>query len=149
VARALSCFCPEGVGGRLADDLLRSGSKIRRPGKIRHTASIGLTAGSRQIVGKPASHALRAEACRDHAHALRAEASRDHAHALRAEASRDHATPCGPNRVVIVPTLCVGMNPVTLRVTHIPLIFPRCIRFIGTTCLCASCLLIRMLRNEC
>ncbi len=125
MARALSCFCPEGVGGRLADDLLRSGSKIRRPGKIRHTASIGLTAGSRQIVGKPASHAL------------------------RAEASRDHATPCGPKRVLIVPTLCVGMNPVTLRVTHIPLIFPRCIRFIGTTCLCASCLLIRMLRNEC
>jgi hypothetical protein len=29
------------------------------------------------------------------------------------------------------------------------LIFPVCIRFIGTTCLCASCLLIRMLRNEC
>ncbi len=29
------CFCPEGVGVRLADDLARSGSKVKHAGRIR------------------------------------------------------------------------------------------------------------------
>jgi hypothetical protein len=46
------------VGVRLADDLLRSSSKLKHPGRIRQTPSSGFAAGSRQIVGKPASHAF-------------------------------------------------------------------------------------------
>ncbi|MFK3971615.1 hypothetical protein ACI2KS_12900, partial [Pseudomonas sp. NPDC087358] len=57
-----SCFCPEGVGVRLADDLARSGSKPCQRGVPDTTRAPDSTAGARQIAGKPGSHALRAEA---------------------------------------------------------------------------------------
>jgi hypothetical protein len=55
-------FCPEGVGGRLADDLPGLGSQSDGRGVPDLARAPDLTAATQQIVGKPASHALRAEA---------------------------------------------------------------------------------------
>ncbi|MFK3972075.1 hypothetical protein ACI2KS_15250 [Pseudomonas sp. NPDC087358] len=52
----------EGRRSKLARDLARSGSKSCECGVPGTTGGSGLTAGARQIVGKPDSHALRAEA---------------------------------------------------------------------------------------
>jgi hypothetical protein len=46
----------EGVGVWLADDLLRSSSKIRHPGRIRQTQSPGDAAAARQIADKVERH---------------------------------------------------------------------------------------------
>ena len=52
------CFCPQGVGVRLADDLPGTGSESRRLGCIRHTAVAGLAGASRQIASKLAPTAF-------------------------------------------------------------------------------------------
>jgi len=51
----------EGVGASIARDLARSGSKTRHLVCARHTAFSDEAAGSRQIVSKLDSYALRAE----------------------------------------------------------------------------------------
>jgi hypothetical protein len=50
--RAVFCFCPEGVGVRLADDLPGTGGECRALACSRHTAVAGLAAASRQIASK-------------------------------------------------------------------------------------------------
>src|ERR1700712_2642215 len=54
----------EGRRSKLARDLARSASKSCNCGVSDTTQASGFTAGARQIVGKPDSHALRAEAAR-------------------------------------------------------------------------------------
>jgi hypothetical protein len=46
------------VGVRLADDLARSGSKLKHAGRIRQILIDRVCCRYRQIVGKPASHAF-------------------------------------------------------------------------------------------
>jgi hypothetical protein len=57
----LDC-CPPPVGAGLPRELPGTGSETRRPGRVRYTALAGFAGASHQIVGKPDSHALRAEA---------------------------------------------------------------------------------------
>jgi hypothetical protein len=61
-------FCPQGVGGRLADDLPGTGSQSDGRGVPDLARAPDLTAATQQIVGKPASHALRAEATKRSRH---------------------------------------------------------------------------------
>jgi hypothetical protein len=51
-------FWPKAVGGQLADDLARSGSKIGDGGRSGSTEMSDCAAALRQIVGKPASYGL-------------------------------------------------------------------------------------------
>ena len=51
-------FWPQAVGARLASDLPGTGSQIRHPSAVRHTASAGFAAATRQIAAKPGSHAF-------------------------------------------------------------------------------------------
>lgn len=54
-------FCPQGVGVQLADDRPGTGREIGSPPLCQVSRILRTAVGPRQIVGKPDSHALRAE----------------------------------------------------------------------------------------